>query len=171
MLEPSNIFSASLSAEDTETNFKSIFNAQSFMPETWRSRNDHPDSPGMRGIVGQLPMCYRSATCPSDVNRQGHLRNCVVPSPMLINARPIMVKNSSTTSTPRPALAPPLALGDAGDEALRCRDLVDVVFMPAADIVYSAVVVAVLRRQVRAQTTKLPGIELLLRLSSSSCGK
>ena len=95
------------------------------MPKTWRIRNDHSDSRGVRGIVEPLPMCYMSATRPSDVNRQGYMRNCAVPSPMLINACPITVKNSSTTSPPRPTLAPPLALDDVGDEALRCRDLID----------------------------------------------
>ena len=52
-------------------------------------------------------------------------------------------------------LAPPLALDDAGDEALSCRDLTDTVFTPAADIVFSAVAVGVLRRQVRARTIEL----------------
>ena len=42
LLKLSNVFSASLSAEDTETNIKSVLNAQSLLPETRRSRNDHP---------------------------------------------------------------------------------------------------------------------------------
>ena len=52
-------------------------------------------------------------------------------------------------------LAPPLALDDAGDEALSCRDLTDAVFTPAADIVFSAVAVGVLRCQVRARKIEL----------------
>ena len=44
----SNVFSASLSAEDTETNIKSAFNANSFTwnPEKWERP---PDNPGVRG--------------------------------------------------------------------------------------------------------------------------
>ena len=42
LLKLSNVFSASLSAEDTETNIKTILNAQSLLPETRRRRNDHP---------------------------------------------------------------------------------------------------------------------------------
>ena len=37
-----------------------------------------PDNPGVRGNVEQLSMSCMFATCPSDVNRQGHLRNCAV---------------------------------------------------------------------------------------------
>ena len=55
-------------------------------------------------------------------------------------------------------LAPPLALDDAGDEALSCRDLSDAVFTPATDIVFSAVAVGVLRCQVRARTIELLGL-------------
>ena len=106
-------------------------------------------------------MRYMTATCHSYVNHQGHLRNYAVPYPMPINARPITVKSSSTTFPPRPTLAPPLAFDDAGNEALRCRNLVDAVLTPAADIFYSAVAVAVLRRQVRAWKTELLGIQLL----------
>ena len=58
-------------------------------------------------------------------------------------------------------LAPPLALDDAGGEALSCRDFSDAVLTPAADIVLSAAAVGVLRRQVRARW-----IELLSLLSS-----
>ena len=42
LLNLSNVFSASLSAEDTETNIKSVLNVQLLLPETRRSRNDHP---------------------------------------------------------------------------------------------------------------------------------
>ena len=62
------------------------------------------------------------------------------------------------SSTLAQTLAPPLALNDAGDEALSCRDLTDVVLTPAADIVFSAVAVGVLRRQVRARTIELLGL-------------
>ena len=53
---------------------------------------------------------------------------------------------------------PPLALDDAGDEALSFRDLSDAVFMPAANIVFSAAAVGVLRRQVRARKIELLGL-------------
>ena len=48
LLKLSNVFSASLSAEDTETNIKSAFNANSFTwnPEKWERP---PDNPGVRG--------------------------------------------------------------------------------------------------------------------------
>ena len=62
------------------------------------------------------------------------------------------------SSTLAQTLAPPLALDNAGDEALRCRALSDTVFTPTADIVFSVVAVGVLRRQVRAQTIKLLGL-------------
>ena len=55
-------------------------------------------------------------------------------------------------------LAPPLALDDAGDEALSCRDLTDAVLTPAADIVFSAVSVGVLPRQVMARKIELLGL-------------
>ena len=55
-------------------------------------------------------------------------------------------------------LAPLLALDDAGDEALSCRDLTDVVLTRTADMVFSAVAVGVLRRQVRAQKIELLGL-------------
>ena len=79
LMKLSNIFSASLSAEDTETNIKSVFNANSFTwnPEKWEWP---PDNPGVRGNVEQPPICCMMATCPSDVNRQGHLCNNTVPS-------------------------------------------------------------------------------------------
>ena len=50
---------------------------------------------------------------------------------------------------------PPLALDDAGDEALSCRDLFDTVFTLVADIVFSAAAVGVLRHQVRARKIEL----------------
>ena len=58
-------------------------------------------------------------------------------------------------------LEPPLALDDAGDEALSCRDFSDAVLMPVADIILSAAAVGVLHRQVRARW-----IELLVSYSS-----
>ena len=61
------------------------------------------------------------------------------------------------SSTLARTLAPPLALDDAGDEALSCRDFSDAVLTPAADIVLSAVTVGVLRRQVRARWAELLG--------------
>ena len=78
LLKLSNAFSASLSAEDTETNIKSI---KWFILIDWNP--EKPEQPsdklGGRGNVGQLWVCCMLATCPSDVNRQGHLRNCAVP--------------------------------------------------------------------------------------------
>ena len=58
----------------------------------------------------------------------------------------------------RQTLAPPLALDDAGDEALGFRDLTDAVLTPAADIAFSAAAVGVLRRQVRARKIELLGL-------------
>ena len=63
-----------------------------------------------------------------------------------------------SSSTLARTLAPPLALDDAGDEALRCRNLSDAVFTPTADIVLSTVAVGVLRRQVRARKIELLGL-------------
>ena len=42
LLKLSNVFSASLSAEDTETNIKSVLNDSSLLFEIRRSRNNHP---------------------------------------------------------------------------------------------------------------------------------
>ena len=42
LLKLSNVFSASLSAEDTETNIKSVLNDSSLLFEIRRNRNDHP---------------------------------------------------------------------------------------------------------------------------------
>ena len=63
-----------------------------------------------------------------------------------------------SSSTLARTLAPPLALDDAGDEALSCRNLSDAVFTPTAHIVFSAVAVGVLHRQVRAWTIELLGL-------------
>ena len=62
------------------------------------------------------------------------------------------------SSTLERNLAPPLALDDAGDEALSFRDFTDAVLTPATDIVFSAVAVGVLRRQVRAWKIELLGL-------------
>ena len=63
-----------------------------------------------------------------------------------------------SSSTLARTLAPPLALDDARDEALRCRNLSDAVFTPTVDIVLSAVAVGVLRLQVRARKIELLGL-------------
>ena len=55
-------------------------------------------------------------------------------------------------------LGPLRSLRNVGDEALSCRDLTDAVFTPAVDIVFSAVAVGVLRRQVRARWIELLGL-------------
>ena len=78
LLKLSNVFSASLLAEDTETNIKSVFNAKSFhlkpgeVGTTTRQSRHAWD-------VEQPPICCMTATCPSDVNRQGHLCNNTEP--------------------------------------------------------------------------------------------
>ena len=64
---------------------------------------------------------------------------------------PAVKKSFFHLSTSVKTLAPPLALDYAGDEALSCRDLIDVVLTPAADLVFSAAAVGVFRRQVRAR--------------------
>ena len=78
LLKLSNVFYASLSAEDTETNIKSFLMIHLYC---WNPEKPEQlsDIPGGRGNVGQLWVCCMLATCPSDVNRQGHQRNCVVP--------------------------------------------------------------------------------------------
>ena len=82
---------------------------------------------------------------------------------VIAQCRPCAYKYTLTavtisSSTLARTLAPPLALDDAGDEALRCRNLSDTVFTPTADIVLSVVAVGVLRRQVRARTIELLGL-------------
>ena len=42
LLKLSNVFSVSLSAEDIQTKIESVLNVISLLPETRRSRNDHP---------------------------------------------------------------------------------------------------------------------------------
>ncbi len=84
---------------------------------------------------------------------------------VIMQCRPCTYKYTLTTviissSTLARTLEPPLALDDAYDEALRCRNLSDAVFTPTADIVLSAVAVGVLRRQVRARKIKLLGLIL-----------
>ena len=78
LLKLSNVFSASLSAEDTETNINSFS-----MPNHFHLK------PGEVGTttrqsrrawdVAQPPICCMMATCSSDVNSQGHLYNNAVP--------------------------------------------------------------------------------------------
>ena len=77
---------------------------------------------------------------------------CVVP--FLINTRLIAVKILLPPLHLAQTLPPPLA----PDEALSCRDLTDAVLTPAADIVFSAAAVGVLRRQVRARKIELLGL-------------
>ena len=76
------------------------------------------------------------------------------PFPYKYTLTAVIISSSTLART----LAPPLALDDAGDEALRCLNLFDAVFMPTADIVLSAVAVGVLRRQVRARKSELLGL-------------
>ena len=78
--------------------------------------------------------------------------------PLLINTHHITVKILLPPLHLKQTLAPLLALDDAGDEALSCRDLTDAVFTPAADIVFSAAGVGVLHRQVRARKIELLGL-------------
>ena len=82
---------------------------------------------------------------------------------VIAQCRPCTYKYTLTaviisSSTLARTLVPPLALDDAGDEALRCRNLSDAVFTPTADIVLSAVAVGVLRHQVRARKSELLGL-------------
>ena len=99
------------------------------------------------------------ATCPSDVNRQGHLRNCVVmPSPYKYTLT--AVKSFLPPPHLAQTLAPLLAHVDAGDEALSCRDLFDAVLTPAADLILSAAAVGVFHCQVRAREIELLGLPL-----------
>ena len=91
-------------------------------------------------------------------------------SPTYKYLSPAVKKSFFHLSTSVKTLAPLLALDDAGDEALSCRDFSDAVLTPAADIVLSAAAVGVLRRQVRARWIELLGL-LFIPSSSSSCGK
>ena len=75
---------------------------------------------------------------------------------------PAVKKSFFHLSTSIKTLAPPLALDDAGDEALSCRDFFDAVLTSAADLVLSTVVVGVFRRQVRAWEIELLGLSLRL---------
>ena len=82
---------------------------------------------------------------------------------VIAQCRPCTYKYTLTaviisSSTLARTLAPSLALDDADDEALRCRNLSDAVLTPTADIILSAVVVGVFRRQVRARRIELHGI-------------
>ena len=84
---------------------------------------------------------------------------------VIAQCRPCAYKYTLTaviisSSTLARTLVPPLALDDAGDEALRCCNLSDAVFTPTAYIVLSAVAVGVLRRQVRAWKIELLGLIL-----------
>ena len=98
------------------------------------------------------------AMCPSDVNRQGHLRNCAVPHTYLYIRVPCGQENLLPPLHLVKTLAPPLALDDAGDEALSCRDFSDAVLTPAAYLIFSAAAIAVSRRQVRAREIALIGL-------------
>ena len=82
---------------------------------------------------------------------------------VIAQCRPCAYKYTLTavtisSSTLARTLVPLLALDDAGDEERSCRDLTDAVFMPAADIVFFAIAIGVLRRQVRARTSELLGL-------------
>ena len=107
-------------------------------------------------------MSCMHAMCPSDVNRQGHLRNYAVLPPLLINTHS---PRSLYLLPPRhlaQTLAPPLARVDAGDKALSCRDIFDAVLTPATDLVLSAAAVGVFRCQVMAREIELLGLSLHL---------
>ena len=84
---------------------------------------------------------------------------------VIAQCRPCTYKYTLTaviisSSTLARTLAPPLALDDASDEELRCRNLSDAVFTPTVDIVLSTVAVGVLHRQVRARKIEL--LDLIL---------
>ena len=80
LLKLSIVFSESLSAEDTETKIESIL--MLYILIAWNpKKSERPaDGPGVCGNMEQLPMCCMHATCPSDVNRQGHQRNYALQS-------------------------------------------------------------------------------------------
>ena len=104
--------------------------------------------------VEQTPKFRILATCSLDANHQGTF--------VIAQCRPCAYKYTLTaviisSSTLARTLVPPLALDDADDEALCCRNLSDAVFTPTADIVLSAVAVGVLRCQVRARKIELLG--------------
>ena len=82
---------------------------------------------------------------------------------VIAQCRPCAYKYTLTaviisSSTLARTLAPPLALDDAGDEALRCRNLSDAVFTPTEVIILSTVAVGLLHCQVRARTSELLGL-------------
>ena len=92
---------------------------------------------------------------------------------VIAQCRPCAYKYTLTTviissSTLARTLAPPLALDNAEEEALRCRNLSNAVLTPTADIVLSTVAVGVFRRQVRAWRTELLGIISHFRLAVAS---
>ena len=93
LLKPSNVFSASLSAEDTETNIESVLNAQSLLPKIRRSRNDHATVQACVGTWNNF-QCVACMPCVL----QMWLR-CGVP--FLINTQLTAVIISSSTSPPR----------------------------------------------------------------------
>ena len=122
--------------------------------EIRRSRNDHPT----------IQACVGRGTAPK-IPHDGHVPQMRIArgTCVIAQCRPCAYKCTLTAviisfSTLARTLAPPLALDDAGDEALRCRNLSDAIFTPTADIILSAVAVGLLRRQVRARTNELLGL-------------
>ena len=134
-----------------------FLNVQLLLPETRRSRNDHPTIQAGVGTWDNSKCVACSPRVPQMWTARG---TCVIAlcRPFPYKCTSNRCQNLSSTSPPRQTLAPALALDDAGDEALSCRDLSDAVFTPAADIVFSAAAVGVLRRQVRARKIELLGL-------------
>ena len=133
------------------------FNAISLLPETRRSRNDHPTVQACVGTWNNSKCVACSPRVPQMWTAKG---TCVIAL-----GSPLPYKYTPTRSlSPLPprhlaqTLAPPLARVDAEDEALSCRELSDAVFTSAVDIVFSAAAVGVLRRQVRARKIELLGL-------------
>ena len=159
LLKPSNVFSASLSAKDIETKIEFVLNAISLLPETRRSRNDHPI---VQACVGTWNN-FQCVACLPRVPQMWTTRGtCVIalccPFPYKYTSH--RGQNPSPPLHLAQTLAPPLALDDIDDEALSCRELTDAVLTPAADLVSSAAVVGVFHRQVRAREIELLGLPL-----------
>ena len=129
-------------------------------PETRRSGNDHPT---IQACVGTWNN-FQGVACFPRVHQMWTARGtsvialCLSPTYKYLSSA--VQKSFFHLSTSVKTLAPPLALDDAGHEALRCRNLSDTVFTPTADIALSAVAVGVLRRQVRARKIELLGLIL-----------
>ena len=140
-----------------------------FIVEIRRSRNNHSTNLAGVGTWDNSEYVACLPRTPQMWTARGTSIIALCLSPTYKYLSPAVQKSFFHLSTSVKTLAPPLALDNAGDEALSCRDLSDTVFTPATDIVFSAVAVGVLRRQVRARWAELLGLSFFPS-SSSSCG-